>query len=128
MPAERPEEMGDERRDAHRIDVLLVLLALAVLRLFVQMLSAQPASRYALTAALWDHQTVNLGRYREVLGVDQILVDGCPTPTTWTMLLGPAGRALHATLVAMAATALIVTAGRHRTAPRHVTHASIGDR
>ena len=105
--------------------MLLVLPALAVLRPFVQMLSARPSSRYALTAALCDHQTVTLDRYREVLGVDQILVDCELAPTTWTMLLRPAGRALHATLVAMAATALIVTSGRHRTAPRRMVRGRI---
>lgn len=71
-----PTPHADMRGSSRRLDVLLVLLALAALGPFVQLLSAQPASRYALTAALWDNHTVGLDRYENVLGVDRIVVNG----------------------------------------------------
>lgn len=63
---------GDIRR-LRLVTVLLVALALVP---FVQNLSAQPQVRYAQTAALVDHRTVELDRYRAVVGIDHVERDG----------------------------------------------------
>jgi hypothetical protein len=49
----------------------LVVLAFVVFAPVVARYSAQPASRYALTAAVAEHRTVDLGRYERILGVDR---------------------------------------------------------
>lgn len=59
----------------HRVDLLLLLFALVTLGPFVQEYTAQPASRYTLTAALWDDHTVDVTRYENVLGVDRVTLD-----------------------------------------------------
>jgi hypothetical protein len=57
---------------ANRVDLLLVGLALVALGPFVQEYTAQPASRYSLSAAIWDHHTVSLDRYDDVVGIDHV--------------------------------------------------------
>lgn len=60
-----------ERSHGRRAFVgLLVLLALGFGPL-VASRTAQPASRYALTAAIADHGTVDITRYSDVLGIDR---------------------------------------------------------
>jgi 4-amino-4-deoxy-L-arabinose transferase-like glycosyltransferase len=54
-----------------RGEVAIALVVLALLAPLVQPLTAQPASRYDLTAALVDHHTVSLDRYAGVLGTDR---------------------------------------------------------
>jgi len=56
---------------AHRVPLLLALLAIVVVGPVVALDSAQPASRIALSAALVEHHSVNLGPYRSTLGVDR---------------------------------------------------------
>lgn len=51
--------------------VVVALLALLAVGPVVGRLTAQPASRYALTGALVDHGTVDLSRYGAVMGVDR---------------------------------------------------------
>jgi hypothetical protein len=63
-------------RDRRRAELLLALLVVAAIGPFVARYSAQPASRYALTAALAEHGTVSLDRYETVLGIDRATVDG----------------------------------------------------
>jgi hypothetical protein len=63
--------LGRFRRFLRRGDVAIALLVLALLAPLVQSLTAQPASRYDLTAALVDHHTVSLDRYVHVLGFDR---------------------------------------------------------
>src|SRR4051794_18684196 len=43
---------------------------------FVAPRTAQPASRYALTAAIVDHATIDIGHYRPMLGVDRAVFEG----------------------------------------------------
>lgn len=47
-----------------------------VLGAIVSPVSAQPASRLALTAALAEHRTVDIGRYERLLGVDRARYEG----------------------------------------------------
>ena len=54
--------------------VAVALLAICVVGPVVGRLTAQPASRYALTAALVDGATVDITAYRGVLGVDRARV------------------------------------------------------
>lgn len=61
---------------AQRVDLLLVLLALLAVGPFVQRYTAQPASRYALTAAIWDNHTVDLDEYRHAVWVDSVEFEG----------------------------------------------------
>ncbi len=63
-------------RHARRVRWLLVALALAVVVPVIGRYTAQPASRYALTAALAEHGTVDLGRYRHELGIDYSRYEG----------------------------------------------------
>ena len=59
-----------------RIALLLGLVALVAFGPIVADDTAQPASRYSLTAAFADHHSVDLGRYRPVLGVDRAVYRG----------------------------------------------------
>jgi hypothetical protein len=59
-----------------RVAALLAFAVLVVAGPIVAAPSAQPASRYALTAAIVEHHTVDLGRYRPNLGVDHAIYDG----------------------------------------------------
>jgi hypothetical protein len=59
-----------------RIALLLGLVALVAFGPIVAADTAQPASRYSLTAALAEHHTVDIGRYREFLGVDRAVYRG----------------------------------------------------
>jgi uncharacterized membrane protein len=63
-------------RASRRVALLLVALALALVGPVVTGYNAQPASRYALTAALAEHHTVDLGRYERILGVDHARYEG----------------------------------------------------
>jgi len=53
----------------------IVLLAVALVP-FVQDLTAQPAIRYAQTAAMVDRGTIQLDAYERVVGVDKVVRDG----------------------------------------------------
>jgi len=55
---------------SHRVALALALLVIVVVGPVVAPDSAQPASRITLSAALVEHGTVDLGRYRDALGVD----------------------------------------------------------
>src|SRR6476619_6104340 len=59
---------------AWRVEFALVLLAIVALGPLVSEETAQPASRMALTAALAEHHTVDVGRYP--LGVDHAKYEG----------------------------------------------------
>jgi len=63
-------------RGVGRIGLVLAISIVVVLAPFVAPRTAQPASRYALTAALVDHRTVNLDRYRSVLEIDHAVFRG----------------------------------------------------
>jgi len=54
----------------HRVSLLLALLVVVVVGPVVGSNSSQPASRFALTAALVEHHSVDIAPYRESLGVD----------------------------------------------------------
>jgi hypothetical protein len=55
---------------SHRVPVVLALLVVVVVGPVVAPNSSQPAARIALTAAFVDHRSVDLGPYRDELGVD----------------------------------------------------------
>lgn len=55
---------------------LSVLLVAVSLIPFVQELTAQPASRYAQTAAFYDHHSIELDEYSDVIGVDRVERNG----------------------------------------------------
>jgi hypothetical protein len=59
---------------AHRVDVALVALVLALAAPILQDLKAQQASRLALTAAVWDDGTLRIDDYP--LGIDRAEHDG----------------------------------------------------
>ena len=54
----------------------LVLAIVVVLAPVVAPRTAQPASRYALTVAIVDHGTIDLGRYQGLLGIDHAIYRG----------------------------------------------------
>lgn len=56
--------------------VLLALLFLAVVAPWMKHVTAQPASRIALTAAIVDHGTIRIDRYERLLSADRIDRDG----------------------------------------------------
>jgi hypothetical protein len=58
-----------------RVAAAMALFALAVVAPVVTNYNAQPASRYALTAAVAEHATVDLGRYDRILGIDRAIYD-----------------------------------------------------
>ncbi len=59
-----------------RVGRALCVAAVVVFGAFVAPRSAQPASRYALTAAFADRHTVDIGHYGPMLGVDRAVYDG----------------------------------------------------
>jgi len=59
-----------------RVALLLALVALVTVGPIVADDTAQPASRYSLTAALADHGSVDLGPYVHELGVDRAKYEG----------------------------------------------------
>jgi hypothetical protein len=59
-----------------RIAVVLGILALVVVGPIIAGDTAQSASRYSLTGALADDHSVDLGPYRNVLGVDRAIYQG----------------------------------------------------
>src|SRR3989442_8139294 len=61
---------------SRRLAVLLAVALLIVLGPFVGPDTAQPASRYVLTANLAEHGSVDLGPYRPRLGVDRAFYRG----------------------------------------------------
>ena len=61
---------------SRRLAVLLGLTLLVVIGPFVGDDTAQPASRYDLTASLAEHGSVDLGPYRDRLGVDHAIYNG----------------------------------------------------
>jgi hypothetical protein len=56
---------------AHRVPLALALLVIVVIGPIVGPDTAQPASRYSLTASLAEHGSVDVGPYRHRLGVDR---------------------------------------------------------
>lgn len=70
LPA-RPEPAAPGRWRRWRSDVLLAVAVALVVAPVFQPLMAQQASRYALTAALWDGRTVVLDDYAHLLSVDR---------------------------------------------------------
>jgi hypothetical protein len=66
-----------QRPDAGRRRALLIgLLFLLVVGPWVKELTAQPASRLALTAAIVDHRTIRIDDYEGIIGIDRIERDG----------------------------------------------------
>ena len=61
---------------SRRLAVLLGLALLVVIGPIVANDTAQPASRYSLTASLAEHGSVDLGPYRDRLGVDHAIYRG----------------------------------------------------
>jgi hypothetical protein len=59
------------QRHAAAVVVALVLFALATFAPIVTTVTAQPASRYAATAAYAEHGSVDLSPYRPILGIDK---------------------------------------------------------
>jgi hypothetical protein len=59
----------------YRVELLLAALVLAVVGPLIHEYQSQQASRYVLTAAIWDHHTVQIDRYAAVeppvLGIDR---------------------------------------------------------
>lgn len=66
-------EGPSERRQTF---ILVFLLVLAVVGPLVHAYTDQPASRYVLTAALWDNQTVKLDGFEHAIGHDAAVRDG----------------------------------------------------
>lgn len=71
-----PDVENPDRAAVARLRWLAVLLVAVAMVPFVQDLTAQPAIRYAQTAALYDHGSIELDRYRGVVGVDRVERDG----------------------------------------------------
>jgi hypothetical protein len=63
-------------RERSRTFALVFLLVLAVVGPLVHRYTDQPASRYVLTAALWDNQTVKLDGLEHAIGQDAAVRDG----------------------------------------------------
>jgi hypothetical protein len=61
---------------AHRVPLALGLFVLVTITPVVAKNTAQPASRLALTAALVEHRTVDVGRYEPSMGVDRATYQG----------------------------------------------------
>lgn len=66
----------EESSDGGRLRWLAVLLVAVAMVPFVQELTAQPAVRYAQTAALYDDHSIELDRYEGVVGIDRVERDG----------------------------------------------------
>ena len=63
-------------RTSHGVDALIALAILLITGPIIQLWSAQPASRYTLTAAIVDDHTLQIDRYEGVLGIDRAHFDG----------------------------------------------------
>lgn len=63
-------------RTSHRVDALIALGILLITGPIIQLWSAQPASRYTLTAAIVDDHTLQIDRYEGVLGIDRARFEG----------------------------------------------------
>lgn len=63
-------------RTIGKVEVVLFLFVVALAGPFVHDYGAQHASRYALTAAIWDDHTIELTEYADVLGIDRAVRDG----------------------------------------------------
>jgi hypothetical protein len=59
-----------------RVGVALAVFALVLIAPVATTVTAQPASRYAATAAYAEHGSIDLTRYRSILGVDKARYDG----------------------------------------------------
>ena len=59
-----------------RVGVLVGLFVVVAIGPIVGSKTAQPTSRYALTAAMAEHGTADLGRYRDQLGIDRAIYRG----------------------------------------------------
>ncbi|HEY1737929.1 MAG TPA: hypothetical protein VGI86_04430 [Acidimicrobiia bacterium] len=59
-----------------RVGRAVFVAVLVAFGAFVAPRTAQPASRYALTASLVDQHTVDIGHYQAMLGVDRALFEG----------------------------------------------------
>ena len=72
-----PDAAAADRTGAPWLDELLLVVVVLLLTVPVmQPLMAQQASRYTLTAAMWDHRTIVLDDYAESLTVDYAQRDG----------------------------------------------------
>jgi hypothetical protein len=136
-----------------RSDVLLAVVVLLVTAPVLQPLMAQQASRYALTAAVWDDRTVTIDRYEHLLSVDLAERDGrlysdkapgqpvlgVPAyaayralgghPATQTRVFADPGLWAVTLVSAMIPAALLAVAMRRfalRAAPERATHAALG--
>lgn len=71
---------ADHLRLVRRVQWLLAVLVIVVAGPVIHEYTAQPASRYLFTAAVWDHQTIRLDAYVDrdppILGVDRSVRDG----------------------------------------------------
>jgi hypothetical protein len=67
---------GVPARPGRRVAWLLALFAVVTVGPMVPRYSAQPASRYALTAAIAEHGSVDISPYRRILGIDRAEVGG----------------------------------------------------
>jgi hypothetical protein len=67
---------GGSAASPRKSAILLGALAFVAFGPFVARYTAQPASRYTLTAAIADHGTIDVGGYRSSLGVDRALYQG----------------------------------------------------
>jgi len=67
---------GSSVAATRRVALLLGVLVLVTFGPIVATDTAQPASRYSLTAALVEHHSVDLGPYRRELGVDHAIYHG----------------------------------------------------
>ena len=77
MSTNRPSWSGMQRRlAAWRVELLLFLFVVALVGPLLHDYGAQQASRYALTAAIWEEQTVKLDSYEHALGIDRAVRDG----------------------------------------------------
>jgi hypothetical protein len=64
------------KRQTRSVELLLFLFVVFLVGPLVHEYRAQQASRYALTAAIWDDHTVELTGYTDVLGIDRAVRDG----------------------------------------------------
>ena len=135
-----------------RSDVLLAIVVLLLVAPVLQPLMAQQASRYALTAALWDARSIALDDYEHLLSVDRaehdgrVLSDKAPGqplvgvpayalyrglgghPATNAQVFGDPGLWAVTFVSAMLPAALLAVAMRRlalRVVPRRATHAAL---
>jgi hypothetical protein len=77
MSSNRLSSSGIRRRlAAWQVELLLFLFVVALVGPLLHDYGAQQASRYTLTAAIWEEQTVKLDSYEHALGIDRAVRDG----------------------------------------------------